>query len=312
MKLPTNLFVNYHAGDPKGAVANLAVARVLVASLGIWKLLSYEWAPIQRWPVYANDYYLLLVPRWIQPYLVYEKYLAVLGLILFAVGISHRYATPATAILVAHLGVARYTLDPSGASQALFTIVYLMVFFALYREQDLLSGDGIRTTESAGRSDLRALIRSTYDSGDPKNTNSVLQCGLIAVAILYFGSGVTKIVSGPAWEWTTPRNLGQYLLWAQSYFGVSSELGRLLLQYPTLIRVATIGVLVLEAGFLLWVLAKRDITPFVVGLLGMHVGIAVVMGPFFFDQIVFLLLFADWSRALRWLESRYRDFAHSS
>jgi len=292
MKLHSDLFPNYFAGDVDGSVINLAVARVAIALLGLWKLLSYDWASIPEWPVYANDYYLLLVPQWLQPYLVYEKYLALFGLVLFGLGLSHRYATPVTAILVAHLGVARYTLDPSGASQALFTIVYFLVFFALYREEDVLSVDGVRAAGAERLSDLR----SARDGADDSDTNSVLKWGLLAVAILYFGSGVTKLVFGPGWAWATPPNLGQYILWAQTYFGITPEPGALLLQYPLLVQFATVGVLVLETGFLIWILAKRRLTPVVVCLLAMHVAIAVLMGPFFFDQIVFLLLFADWSR----------------
>jgi hypothetical protein len=295
------MFLNYYAGDAEGSVVNLAVARVLVAGLGIWKLLSYDWASIPEWPVYANDYYLLLVPQWIQPYLVYEKYLAVVGLALFALGAGHRYATPVTAILLAHLGVARYTLDPSGASQALFTIVYLLVFFALYREEDRLSVDGVRRIEGASLRDPVSALRAARERAAGRAANSTLKWGLLAVAVLYFGSGVTKIVFGPAWAWATPRNLGQYVLWAQTYFGVSPDAGALLLRYPLLVQLAAAGVLLLETGFLLWILAKRDPTPFVLCLLGMHVGIAVVMGPFFFDQILFLLLFADWARLSGWI-----------
>jgi len=286
------MFLNYYAGESDGAVVNLAVARVLVAGLGLWKLLSYDWASIPSWPVSANDYYLLLVPQWIQPYLVYEKYLAVVGLCLFALGVAHRYATPVTAILVAHLGVARYTLDPSGASQALFTIVYLLVFFALYREEDTLSVDGLRDA-GAGLSGPRSAVQAARNAAD--GPSSILKWGLLTVAVLYFGSGVTKVVFGPAWAWATPQNLGQYVLWAQTYFGVSAAPGSLLLQYPLLVQLAAVGVLVLETGFLCWILAKRDPTPVVLCLLGMHVGIAVVMGPLFLDQIVFLLLFADWA-----------------
>jgi len=294
------MFLNYYADDAADSVVNLAIARVVVAALGVWKLLSYDWASIRDWPVYANDYYLLLVPRWIQPYLVVEKYLAVVGLVLFALGAAHRYATPVTAVLVAHLGVARYTLDPSGASQALFTIVYLMAFFALYRSQDLLSVDGLRSTDAA-LTDVRSALRAARDRAAGRETTTPLTLGLLTVAVLYFGSGVTKLVRGPAWEWATPWNLGQYTLWAQTYFGVDPGPGALLLQYPLVVQLAAVAVLVLETGFLPWILAKRDPTPFVVGLLGMHVGIAVVLGPFFLDQIIFLLLFADWARLLRWV-----------
>jgi hypothetical protein len=294
-----NVFLNYYAGEPDGAVVNVAVGRLLVAALGIWKLLSYDWASIPDWPVYANEYYLLIVPEWIQPYLIVEKYLALVGLFLFALGVSHRYATP---ILIAHLGTARFTLDPSGGSQALFTISYFLVFFALYRSEDLLSGDGIRATRALALPELNSFLRSEHDAADRNDADSILKWGLLTVGILYFGAGATKIVFGPAWEWATARNLGQYVLWAQSYFGVSPEAGRFLLQYPRLVQLAAVSTLVLEAGFLLWILAKRDITPFVVGFLGMHVLIAVVMGPFFFDQVVFLLLFADWSRLLCWIE----------
>jgi predicted DCC family thiol-disulfide oxidoreductase YuxK len=114
---------------------------------------------------------------------------------------------------------------------------------------------------------------------------------------------VTKLVFGPGWAWATARSLGQYVLWAQLYFGIDPEPARLFVQYPRVVQMAAIGTLVLEAGFLPWILAKRDVTPFVLGLLGMHVGITVLMGPFFFDQIVFLLLFADWSRLLARLQA---------
>lgn len=67
---------------------------------------------------------------------------------------------------------------------------------------------------------------------------------------------------------------------------------------PLLLTASTWGTLALELGLLVAALAGLSITPFVLGLVGLHVVIALTVGPFFFDYIVFLSLFAAYDSAL--------------
>jgi hypothetical protein len=125
---------------------------------------------------------------------------------------------------------------------------------------------------------------------------------LLTVAILYFGSAWAKLVfgsGGVAWEWMSPGNLARWTISSLIYWEPPTPLGELMLRSRVLLSAAAVGTVVLEAGLLVVVLLGLPITPVVVGLLGMHTVITLSLGPFFFDQYVFLALFIPWDAAYR-------------
>ncbi|HET7323065.1 MAG TPA: DUF393 domain-containing protein [Halococcus sp.] len=206
-----------------------------------------------------------------------------------------------SALVIAHLGAVRFTHRISGETDALFFSVYFLLFFGLYRMADELSVDGFRRTRNRSIDQLNEFLQSS-----PTDTYrmTALTGGLLAIATVYFGSGLDKARAGPLSEWIKGENLTRYIIVAQERFGIRTQIADVLhelaVQFPLLMDGLATGTIVLEMGFLLAILAGISITPFVLALLGMHTVIALAMGPFFTDQYVFLLLFFDWE----WLHER--------
>jgi hypothetical protein len=273
---------------PSGDPLSLAVARVLLGSYLCWKVASFPWGVLGEWPVRYAETYAWAAPGWLLRVLPVEASLAVAASLAVVVGYRLRVAALAAALLATHLGMVLLTLSPSGGVKSLFVAALLLVGVALYADTDRLTVDALRRTTAA---DLRDGAVGRSPGGFPRFATLV-------VATTYFGAGVSKAVSGPLLAWTAPRSLGTYLLYAGDAFGtptpVSPALVSLLLATPPLLAAMAWATILLEVGFLPAALARRPVWPFVVGLAGLHAGIAVAMGPLFVDQVCFLAMLLPW------------------
>lgn len=295
--------VNYVRHPTRASSFNLAIARFLLGGYLVWKLLSFPWAVVSAWPIrHRSTYWTVVEPS--LGLLSLEVALAVLSLCAFVVGYRLRVATCLSALLVAHLGLVLFSLSPHGGVKSLFVASLLLVGFGLY-------ADG---RARPGPVDRRARVGHT--EGDDRGLSSLdstpvpmhaLRFALVVVAILYFGAGVDKVVHGPLLAWLAPRSLGSYLLFADVAFTpnhpLTAPLRALLLGMPLALVAVAVATIALELGLLVAVVGRLPVWPFVFGLFGMHVGIVVVMGPFFLDQLVFLSLFVAWDDAVRRLFS---------
>lgn len=299
------MFVNYVANGERPTPLNLAVARVLLSGYLIWKTLSYDWVAVGVWPLaayraeFSGEWPLAVVEPFTLPggtvtILPLEATIAAAVLVGVAVGYRLRITTYLASILLTHLGLVRLGLNPSGGTEAYFIAVYFLLLFGLFGDQDELALDAVRRT---GDATLGELTEGPGTDEDRVYRMDALKWGLVTLAVLYFWAGWAKIVHGPLLEWTTAENLARYILFDDPMGRNPLPLRDFLLEHETLLWASTWGTILLECGLLVSVLLGVTVTPALGGLVGMHTVIVLGMGPFFFDEIVFILLFVSWDRA---------------
>lgn len=293
------MFVNYVRQAKRGSPLNLATARVLFGIYLLWKLASVETAGLDQYPI-LNDLHQLIVPEILFEYAFVEQYLAIFTVLLFTMGYYLRIIGFAASVLVGHFGVIIWHFNWSGNTQAFFMSSILLILFALFAEQDLLSVDGFRHTKERSLKELNSHLKSSTSA---RFGHDPLRWFLVLVGILYFGSGLAKIRRGPWDDWGTSITLGRFLQRAQVEFGYEPWLGDALLQFDFLLQLGAVGTLILETGFIFAIISGVLFSGFVVALIFFHLTITAVQGPVFFDLIVFLLLFVAWDRLYRHLST---------
>lgn len=284
------MFVNYFGTRARDSPINLAVGRLILGTYLIWKTIWYDWSQIVQSPFSLIEAYSFAVPYGFPLVLTIEKWVLIATLLAFIVG--YRLGTTAfvSAVLLAHLAIVRFTLNISGGTTALFLGVYSLIFFGIYRHQDELSLDAFRRTGGESTAKLRRHLTSPAQESYRMDA---LKWSLLAVAIIYFGAGYFKLLRGGL-GWASAENLSRILLVRGRIYEPLLPIDMIVLDYPTLVGVAAWGTLILELGFVFAVLARGPITPFVLGIAGMQAGIALVIGPFFFDVYPLFALFFPW------------------
>ncbi|MBJ6765908.1 HTTM domain-containing protein [Myxococcaceae bacterium JPH2] len=144
--------------------------------------------------------------------------------------------------------------------------------------------------------DLRAGRAAGAPSSEATLALRVLQLHL---CVIYFATGAEKLV-GPTWRDGTA--LWEVLM--QPQYGQFDFAW--LAQVPWLVKLASWGTLVIEAGYpvLIWPARTRPL--WVVLTLGMHLGIAVLMGLWLFSGMMGVLTFSafGWEWVRRFLPAR--------
>lgn len=290
------MFRNYLRDPIANTPINLALTRIALSGYLIWVIGSTDWASFNHYPLTitrSNPLALqFLFPELVRSNLALVGWLAIVLLLLFAAGISVKYVAFGASIVVCYLGITRYYVNASWSTQMYFAASILLMFWALYHEQDLLTFDGVKKRASTTTGNLQKEATSL----SPVHRTDPLRYYLVVLGLLYFGSGLAKLlVGGPAW--ISAINMGRHAFRPLSP-GYSPYLRDLMLQFDTLLLLLAVGTIVLELGFLLAILTDKFLAWVIVMLLGMHIGIALVMGPIFLYTMVFLMLFFDWERAM--------------
>ena len=288
------MIVNYVRNPTRQSPINLAVARVVLAGYLVWKTLPYDWLLFVAAPFAGFETYRFAIPATIPELLIVEKWLLVGLLPLFAVGYRVRVTALAAALVVGHFAVVRFTLNTSGGATALFFSSWYLLFFALYAgdKTDGLSADAVRRTGERSIDELRGFLKADA----PRSyAMAPLRWSLLAFAIVYFGAGVAKLYIGGL-AWLRPENLSRTLVLFNEAYGHPLGVGSALVDYPLVVSALAVGTVVLEVGLLVAVVAGLPLWPVVVGLLGMHTGVVVLMGMVFFDVVPMFAMFVAWDR----------------
>ncbi|SFK70571.1 Predicted thiol-disulfide oxidoreductase YuxK, DCC family [Halogranum rubrum] len=301
-----SVFVNYVADPVRDSPVNLAMARLVIAFYVVWKTAWIDWGIFMEVPFVAFDEYAFLFPTTYPQLLVVEKYLLLVSVLLFAVGYRIRLTGFLSGLIFGHVGLLRFSMNGSGGTTAIFISVYFLFFFALFASQDELSADGVRRT---GQRSLDALITQLKSTTSTTFRADALKYSLLALGIIYFGSAFDKLFPDlqkfqP--EWVMPYNLSRIVTTFHATRDQLFPFSQEVVNYPVLVFVMATTVLALEAGLIVAMLAKRSITPFILGLAGFKFSSIVLLGIFFGDAIVFFLLFFTWDTAYRRLVSSRR------
>ena len=290
------MLVNYVTSSGVSPL-NVAAARVLLGGYLIWKTVWYDWGLVVAAPYYLNDPLRWAVPAGAPWVLSVEKWVLIGLLIAFVVGYRVAMTSYLAALLLGHLATVRMTQAVSGGTTALFFGVYFLLFFGLYREQDLLSVDGLRRTGAASRRELNALLKADRR---PRVRGTALALCLLVLALVYFGAGVAKLRAGWWFDLETAWNLRRILsVMRVEYAMPFPAVTDLVRNQPVIAAGAAWGTLVIELGLLGAVLAGVAFLPASIGLLGMTTVVVLVMGILFGDVYFVMGLFVAWERGYR-------------
>ncbi|WP_276272209.1 DCC1-like thiol-disulfide oxidoreductase family protein [Haloarcula litorea] len=288
------MFVNYVADDERSSPINYAAARLVLAVWLVWKTVWYDWPRHVSVPfrAMAGESYAWALPVGAPWLLTVEQWLLVGLLLLFAVGYRTRATGFASAALLAHLGVVRATLNNSGETKSLFLGSFVLLFFALYADDDALSVDGLRRTADWSIETLVERLKS--DAGGRYRLRG-LTYSLLLLAVLFFSTAVSKVVAGDGLGFVAPDNLTRLVL-VRSYVYPWYDAQLLLVEYPVLGTLGGVGTLVVEMGLLVAVLLGITVTPVVFGLATFTLSNVVLLGIFFVDNLFLLALFTAFDR----------------
>lgn len=286
------MFVNYFKESTRSSPINLAVARVLLGVIAIWRLLTIaDWSLLSDWPVYLNTHHMfLLLSERYMTYLPVEKWITVLFLLLFVVGYRIGVTSFVSAFLMAHMYGILYMINDLHESTFASPFIVLILVFGLFRNEDKLSIDGFRRN---GKYELREVLTR---SGETYEMNALKWC-LILFSIFWFLTGFSKIIHGPISDWVLNFNLlfKHYQLGqVPAYADFRILAGNLLVEYYWISVIAGMAAILLEVSILLFVLSGLPITPVLVATMGFVSIIGFTMNPFFFEMISLPFLFFKW------------------
>lgn len=285
-------FVNYFGDSTRETPLNLALARVIIAGMLIWRFLWIDWFEIMEAPfVLFEEYAFVLPPHPIV--LVAEQWLLVGTLLAFAVGYRLRLTTFLSAVLLGHQATILFLYKSHGPVTVLFLIVYVLVFLGIYHEADPLTVDGFR---HAASDSIDTVVDRLKSPGDREYRFDGLKYSLLAIGIVYFGSGYDKFFPDFNYEWALPPNLSRIITYFNAQYDLPITLGVQLLDYPLLIGAMATLTLVAELGLLVAILSTRSVTLPIVLLLGMKVGTLLTVNIIFIDVFFVFAAFFAWDR----------------
>ena len=293
-------FVNYFADPVRASPFNLAFARVLLGTYLIWRVASLEWASYAEWPFPLRSSSAFL---WVDPLLAtlpYLPWLLVALLALFVVGYRIRWTAGLGGLLLIHLLSMKTTVYLAGTVESMYVCAYVLLLFAFFHEDDVLSVDGLRRTRERSPDELATFLKSdgsgSFDDGDPAYRHRPLKWALVVVGLLYLGSAWGKIMRGPLDIWLSGEDLRRDLLFFQEVTGVARPLAEPFLQVPELAWVGFVATALFQLGLIVAVLLGVTITPFAVGLISFHILVVATLGLYFIDMVLLLSLFGSWDR----------------
>ncbi|AGB39653.1 DCC1-like thiol-disulfide oxidoreductase family protein [Natronococcus occultus] len=290
-------FVNYVADDARPSPVNLAVVRVLLGLYVLWRVLALEWGAYGEWPDFHvdetigflhQDLFFTLLP--------YQQWVVAALLVLFIVGYRTRWTGGLASLLLMHMLSVKATIYLAGTVESLFVCAYLILLFALFAEDDVLSVDAVRRTSDRSIAELNAVLR-----GETSRTYRMraLKWGLLAVAIIYVGSAWGKALNGPLEIWLSGTELQRDILFYGELTGIDRAFGAPLVDNELLAWVGFVGTALVQLSLLVAAVLGTSVTLPVLGLIGFHVAVILTLGLYFVDMILVLSLFAAWDVAHR-------------
>lgn len=287
------LFVNYVARPTRSSPVNLAVARVIVCVYAGWKVSTYPFSGLRDFPgslfltnPLAQQNRFFAQPPGVLAWIPWEQAAIVVCLAMVAIGWRTGFAAAIGALLLAHLSGLNYLIINE---KTFLLTVYFLIFYGIYRAEDPLRLDA---------------PRNASPPAPPNPTNppaahrmSALRLFLIAFAAIYFFAGFSKWKSGVmGLAWADADNLRLILQHNALYhLHETPRAAAWILESDFLLASGGLATLFLELGFLVAVLARAPIAPFVLGLCGLHLAIAATMHlNYFTDMAVFHALFVPW------------------
>ena len=281
-------FINYVATPTRNTPLNLAVSRVLISLYAAWKVGTYPFAALRDYPPFlladcrwAPQNTFFAWPSAVVAWIPWEQGLTVLCLLLVAAGWRLGLTTFAAAFLLSHLAGLNFLI--SNEKTFLLTI-YFLIGIGLYRQHDTLT----------------LVRRWSHDSVRATNKEtpmSALRFFQVVFGVIYFFTGWAKFIGGHySLHWAAAENI-RLVIHKNALYHIHQWPAAAAAILPHDLPFALAGgiTLALELGFIVAILLRLPITPFILGLLGMHSGIFATMHlNYLADMAVFYAAFLPW------------------
>ena len=290
------MFRNYVATDPQGKTAttryNEAVVRVLLAGYLAWKLL---FLPVDRIGTYPRYYetYTALTPPAAYEFLPALQLVGIALAVAFALHYRFRLASFGLGTVTIAVGLLARPHGQLGHFQSLFLAGLLVYLYGVYHAGRRSSPWTLLRRLDPRRDAAPGETTPSVDAGSAPTT-SPLRWFLLLTAVVYAG-GVYDKLYHVGIAWLRGETLGGYLIATQVDLDYAHPLSELLLQYPPVLTLGAVGVLAFHAAFIGLVYYDLLFDAAVVGLAAFHVSVAVLFGPVFYDQVIFLGFFLNWA-----------------
>lgn len=293
-------FVNYWHQPCRANSLNLTVARVFICLWAAWKVFAFPFAGITDYPtdlLEADDTRMWSTwpeyGHWIER----EQYIAVICLLLCAFGIATRLTSVAAAVIISHLTAVVW---PVNLEKTWLPTVYFLLLYGVFQHEDRLVI--WPTRKDTGAAAPRHAGSSLCVPGTGLHS---LKWFLVTIALIYFFAGMHKLRGG-GWsiEWVSPVNMSRMLEKRAFIRGNPlPPLATWIQQSPILLGIVGFASVALELGLIVSVMTNRFLTPCLIGLACMHLGIWGAMSlNYFTDMLAMYLVFVPWdsmSEAIR-------------
>lgn len=288
-----SLFINYMARPERSSPVNIAAARILVGLYAAWKVGTYPFAELAGFPALlftqhdlaAQNYFFAAGPGWFR-FIPVEQTLIVICLLLVAVGWRTGVTAFTAALLLAHLSGLNYLISNE---KTFLLYIYFLILYGLYHQHDPLTLD-------------RLLAHRSRRDADPAPPSArypmpALRLFLLVFSLVYFFTGVAKWQGGGhSLAWAAPENI-RLIVHKNALYHIHEwpPLAEALMSYDIVFALAGALTLLLELGFFVAVILRGPITPFILGLAGMHAGILATMQlNYLADMAIFYAVFLPW------------------
>ena len=285
-------FINYVATPTRNTPINLAVSRVLISLYAAWKVGTYPFTGISTYPPFlladcrwAPQNEFLAWPSAMMSWIPWEQGLIVICLLLVAAGWRLGLTTFAAAFLLSHLAGLNFLI--SNEKTFLLTI-YFLIGIGLYRQHDTLTL-------------VRRWSQGSVRSPNEKIPMNALRFFQVVFGLIYFFTGWAKFIGGHySLHWAAAENI-RLVIHKNALYHIHQWPAVAAAMLPHDLPFALAGgiALALELGFIVAILLRLPVTPFILGLLGMHSGIFATMHlNYLSDMAVFYAAFLPWDEWL--------------
>jgi predicted DCC family thiol-disulfide oxidoreductase YuxK len=280
------LFVNYFRSADRSTCLNLSVARVIVCCIAARKITSFPYSGMALFPdeVFAGNPYAFLA--WLCPptagWILVEQAVTVALLLMCAVGLARRFAAFSAGLLLTHMEGVTLAVSSDKTSSLL---AFFLIFYGLFCAVDRITLDALLAERRRSARDSAAGLMK--NEGSAAVTLETLKWFLVAFAATYFLTGFGKWrMSGWGIAWGSAENIRLSLLHNSVWRTIPlTPFAQFLCDHQLLLALAGHGTMLFELGFLGAVLAGLPITPFVAGLIGLHVVLIFAMDVDYFRDM---------------------------
>ena len=300
------IFINYFRKDSRNNPFNLAVIRVLLGIYLLWRVMFFEWKFYHEWPSYRIEIHSYLFKDILFLLLPYIQSIIIMLLILFIFGVKTKFSGGFAAIILLFVLSVRASIYMSAQTESLYMTVYVLLLFSIFhnKDSDILSADAFWKSKNIS---TKKLSQNLSNSVNRKYKMSGMKWSLIIIGLGYFSSATAKLISSPIERWLSGTSIQRDIIRFQIWADIEQPMASLALMSSEIAWLGEISNLILQISFLIFILLKLDISFHALGLIFMHIMIALILGYVVTSLLVVLLLFASWDSAYKQIASGSED-----